>query len=246
MLTLLKIRMTYMKRNICNSFCTYLIFPLLFIFYGPFLEMIMEKKIKGVANISNNLKIFNDSIPNHPYSYIVNYNLFSKKLNLNNETLAIITNDSIGKDMEKVLKNIKNLNISLFNSTKEFNDEINSKNYKDKNSYTLFLEIEKKDKEYEFKFKVDKIQTTSLQSSSNEFNIDSRTNVKQKAQKKITQFKKIHEIITYYFAYLNNNVTKTFTIESTQFINGEEIQQPQIDFLNLDFDFAYLSIFFLF
>ncbi len=239
--------MTYMKRNFCSSFCSYLVFPIFFICYGPLLQYYMEETIKRQSKQSNNLNIFNNSIPNHritfPITYKVEYGLFKDKLS-KYEKIAIITNDSIGKNISDVLNQNNKSTIHLFNSTKEFNDKINSNSYKSETPYSLLLEIEKKDNEYEFQFKIENLQTSSLQSSSNEFNIDSRTNVKNNAKTKITQFQRIHELITLYFASLNKNLTKKVNIESTQFINGEEIQSADINFLNLDFDFEYLTIFF--
>ena len=84
MLTLFKIRMTYMKRNFCTSFCSYLVFPIFFICYGPLLQYYMEETIKRQSKQSNNLNIFNNSIPNHritfPITYKVEYGLFKDKL----------------------------------------------------------------------------------------------------------------------------------------------------------------------
>ena len=247
MLTLFKIRMTYMKRNFCSSIGTYIIFPLIFVFYGPFIEYIIKKEQRKLSNISNNLKLLNDSVPNSQITYLVKYNLFEEQLNLSGiENLAIITNkNSIGEEMKNILKNVTDLgNITLFNTTKEFEDEINSEKYKNQTPYSLLFDIEKNDKEYEFKFKLENITTTSLKSSSNEYNIDSRTNVKNKAKRKVEQFEKIHRIFTYFFRKLKNNIMKKISIQSIQFVNGEEIFQPEIDFLNLDFDIKYISIFF--
>ena len=116
MLTLFKIRMTYMKRNFCSSIGTYIIFPLIFVFYGPFIEYIIKKEQRKLSNISNNLKLLNDSVPNSQITYLVKYNLFEEQLNLSGiENLAIITNkNSIGEEMKNILKNVTDLgNITL-------------------------------------------------------------------------------------------------------------------------------------
>ena len=98
--------MTYMKRNFCSSIGTYIIFPLIFVFYGPFIEYIIKKEQRKLSNISNNLKLLNDSVPNSQITYLVKYNLFEEQLNLSGiENLAIITNkNSIGEEMKNILK----------------------------------------------------------------------------------------------------------------------------------------------
>ena len=64
------------------------------------------------------MNIFNNSIPNHritfPITYKVEYGLFKDKLS-KYEKIAIITNDSIGKNISDVLNQNNKSTIHLFN-----------------------------------------------------------------------------------------------------------------------------------
>ena len=240
MITLLKIRMTFIKRNVMKSLCTYIIFPLIFICYGPFFEWYIKK----VTN--NKLILINNPEDQSSAEYFHEQILFQKESFTfsNKEKMIIINNNysNISDDIIDKCKAINNLTIRVFNNETAFKNYTNSKEYEKETEITLLVEIANYN---ELKYRIANITKTSLETSSNLFEIDLKKSTKLKGKNKVIGFSKIQNLITYYIQKRNNTINKNIKIQSTQFYNNKEIIDNGISsILNFDFDLTYITLFF--
>ena len=109
--------------------------------------------------------------------------------------MVIINNkySNISDDILDKCKEINNLTISVFNNETEFINYTNSKEYEKETEITLLVEIANYN---EVKYRIANITKTSLETSSNLFEIDLKKSTKLKGKNKVIGFSKIQNLIT--------------------------------------------------
>ena len=219
MITILKIRLSYFKRDALKKIITFLL---------PILFLLMLIIFEGFSRVKSQVNPIPKNYENLNYSF----NLINEeKLKLNKTfNYCLITNNKtimeISRDILKDKFNVEK-NISNFDNYSIFLNYINSKEYNSSNiTFNSFIEIIELKKGRKYRFKSNNITFESTLTRLNKLNLE--TNPNNDDVHLINQF--------FYFASLLEQRIEKKEINSQLIISNQTLKQrPQYNTFSLNF-----------